>query len=62
PAFQGLGLGTAFFDFVLREYEGKVARIRLEIEPANRRAKKLYEKLGFQDIGYESMVLDFHAQ
>ncbi len=54
--FRGHGLAHEFFA-KLREIE-PAARYRLETEPENLRAKRLYESLGFTQLGYEQLVMD----
>ncbi|MFV0361615.1 MAG: GNAT family N-acetyltransferase [Suipraeoptans sp.] len=56
PEFRGSGLGSQFFDYVHMEIEPEVRRVRLEVEPDNLRAIKLYEKLGFDGLPYTQMV------
>ncbi len=56
PEFRGRGLAHELFA-KLREIE-PAARYRLEIEPDNLRAKKLYAEMGFSRLDYEQMVLD----
>ena len=34
------------------------ARYRLEIEPDNTRAEKLYKSAGFEELGYKQLVMD----
>ena len=58
PAFRGLGLGTAAFDFIKKEYSGKAARLRLEVAPDNQRAIELYERIGFEKLPYVQMILE----
>lgn len=58
PAFQGKGLGQAFLQFIKREYGGKAARLRLEIEPENEGARRLYAREGFSALAYQQMVLE----
>ncbi len=59
PAFQGHGLGTAFFRF-LEEQEGEtVRRYRLEYEPDNIRGAALYRRLGFTPLAYGQMIKEF---
>ena len=53
--FRGHGLGKEFMRFLLEKY-GRTARIRLETEPENERARKLYKKLGFTELNYLQMV------
>ena len=56
PSARGCGAGTA----LLREAVSRfpAARYRLEIEPDNVRAKKLYEQLGYKELGYVQMYSD----
>lgn len=54
PEFQGRGLGHALFEAL--EQIAPAARYRLEIEPDNVRAEKLYRKLGFKDLPYRQMM------
>ena len=56
PEFRGQGIGHEFFA-ELRTIE-PAARYRLEIEPENLRARKLYESMGFESLGYLQLVMD----
>lgn len=57
PQFQGQGLGSAFFSFLLAEAKREnVRRLRLEVEPENTRAAALYARFGFQPLGYGQMA------
>ena len=56
PEFRGRGLGHELFEN-LRELL-PAARYRLEIEPDNARAEKLYRSMGFDRLPYAQMVLD----
>ena len=56
PAFRGKGLGSFFFNAIFDEYEPLACRYRLEVSESNKRAKKLYESLGFEDLNYGQMV------
>ncbi len=57
PAFQGRGLGHQYLNTIIEQArEQKIARLRLEVEPDNLRAKALYKALGFQDLEYRQMV------
>ena len=55
--YRCCGLGREYFDFI-EEYakENHFARIRLEVEKENIRARKLYEKLGYIPLEYSQMV------
>ncbi|MBP3411593.1 MAG: GNAT family N-acetyltransferase, partial [Clostridia bacterium] len=56
PEFQGRGMAKAFFA-ELKEI-APAARYRLEIEPDNARAEKLYRGVGFEELGYRQLVMD----
>ena len=56
PEFQGRGIGHEFFA-QLKTIE-PAARYRLETEPDNLRAKKLYESMGFEELAYQQLVMD----
>ncbi len=58
PQYRGKGIGSAFFRFLEEEYGAETARFRLEIEPDNARARKLYKKMGFQNLNYLQMTKD----
>ena len=56
PEYRNKGLGRQFFTFIEQNIEPKVKRIRLEVEPDNYGAKKLYEEKGYRFIPYEQML------
>jgi len=56
PEFRGKGIGHEFFAELQRIEP--VTRYRLEIEPDNLRARKLYESMGFEGLGYLQLVRD----
>lgn len=60
---RGKGLGSALLREVLAlaRREG-VMRVRLEVEPENERAAKLYAQLGFQPLPYGQMCWIPEAQ
>lgn len=58
PEFRGQGIGAAFFTYLKGEYHGKAARLRLEVEPDNRRAAALYSRLGFETLPYNQMICE----
>jgi ribosomal protein S18 acetylase RimI-like enzyme len=57
PEFRGAGIGTALVRHALTAYAGKAARFRLEAEPSNEAAMRLYRRLGFSELPYRQMVL-----
>ncbi len=62
PAFRGKGLGHKFFAFAEQYYGKDLRRVRLETEPENERAEKLYKKLGYEELGYRPFVKEFPKQ
>lgn len=56
PEFQGRGMAKAFFAEL--KQLAPAARYRLEIEPDNARAEKLYRGVGFEELGYRQLVMD----
>ena len=62
PEFQGMGLGSQVIRQLRDIRPPEVKRFRLEVEPENQGARRLYEHLGFRNLGYRQMVLDFPQQ
>lgn len=56
PQFQGQGLGNAFFHFLHQEWDGRIARFRLETESGNDGARRLYQKMGYESFPYLQMI------
>ena len=52
-AFRGCGIGALFFEFITQKYPDCI--FRLEVEPENTRAVRLYEKSGFSVLPYMEM-------
>ena len=57
--FQGQGLGGGFIRYLKSVRPQQVRRFRLELEPENANARRLYEREGFSRLGYDQMVEDF---
>lgn len=55
--FRGFGLGSKFIRQVIDE-NPEVRRFRLETEPENESAVRLYKRLGFEALGYNQYTLD----
>ena len=53
PAHRGGGIGKSFFDYIARQYPDCL--FRLEAEPENEGAIRLYEKCGFTCLPYTEM-------
>ncbi len=56
PEYRSKGIGGK----VLRQIDELIpyARLRLEVEPDNERAKKLYKSIGFEELPYMQMIID----
>ena len=48
PEFQGKGLGTAVLQHVIEQGARRALPVTLSVVPANPRARRLYERLGFE--------------
>lgn len=57
PEYQGQGVGSQVFA-LLEEYYPDCKRFRLEIEPDNEGAERLYRRMGYGDLPYRQMVKD----
>ena len=57
--FQGQGLGGGFIRYLKSIRPQQVTRFRLELEPENTGAGRLYVREGFSRLGYDQMVTDF---
>lgn len=56
PQFRSKGLGKEAFAFIKNNIEPQCARLRLEVEDDNVKAKKLYASLGFEMLEYRQMI------
>ena len=56
PEVRSGGIGGDFIEFIKESVPA--ARYRLEVEPDNGRVKSLYRRHGFEELGYESFVLE----
>ncbi len=56
--FKGKGYGTAIFEFIRKEYDGKTNRYKLEVRSDNEAAIRLYKRWGFRESPYKQMGLD----
>ena len=54
PGYQGGGLGTAVVRRVIAEAVERGVPVMLSVVPANHRAQRLYERLGFKVTGIEA--------
>lgn len=56
PEYRNKGLGTEFFEYMKKNIPA--ARYRIEVEADNEKAKRLYERMGFEVLPYVQMVID----
>lgn len=59
PEYRGLGIGKAYFEYLIKNRSEKIRRLRLEAEKENEKAIKLYRSLGFTELDYGQMIIDF---
>ncbi len=57
--FRGKGAGTAIINKVFEDFKDAAA-FRLEIEPENEGAERLYKRLGFEKLDYEQRIKSNH--
>ena len=57
PAYQGKGMGSKVFE-LLNAYYPDCCRFRLEVEPENEGAARLYRRLGYEALEYDQYVLE----
>ena len=53
PEYQNKGLGTEVVRYVIEQGAQRQLPVTLSVVPANPRAKRLYERLGFEVTGFE---------
>lgn len=58
-SYRGCGLGSQFFQYVEEQFP-KTARFRLEVEPDNEGAARLYQRLGYESLPYNQMIKENH--
>lgn len=56
--FRGCGIGSKFFEYLAKEFKGKIRRLRLEVGEDNLDAIRLYKRLGFEFLDYRQMTID----
>lgn len=57
PEYQGQGIGTQVFEQLWQRFPD-CRRFRLEVEPDNEGAIRLYKRMGFVDLPYGQLVRD----
>jgi GNAT superfamily N-acetyltransferase len=56
PERRGAGTGTAFLNYLAAGHPGDCVALKLEVLPYNRRALRLYEKLGFEKSDRDFLI------
>ena len=56
PEWRGGGIGTDFINHLVAGHVGDCVALKLEVLPYNRRALRLYEKLGFEKSDRDFMI------
>ena len=51
PEFRGRGIGARVLHGLEDEFRGHANEIELGVEPSNERARRLYERSGFEPVG-----------
>ena len=57
PEYRGRRLGRAVMDWLHSQYP-EVRRFRLEVNNTNHSAVRLYQKVGYDYLRYDQMVID----
>ncbi len=58
-SYRGHGIGSDFLRFIESALSEKAVRLRLEVCPENTGAVKLYQRFGFDFLGYSQMIKDY---
>ncbi|MFN2441589.1 MAG: GNAT family N-acetyltransferase [Thermoanaerobaculia bacterium] len=53
PAYQGRGIGGDVVRSIIRDATAECVPVALSVVPANARAQRLYERLGFRVVGVD---------
>ena len=56
PEYRGGGIGTQFFGYLEKTYQGKAVLLKLEVERGNTWAIEVYKKCGYQELPYMEMI------
>ena len=57
PPFRGKGMGVEILAWMEQQYPA-ARRLRLEVNPINQGAVRLYQRAGYQYLRYDQMVID----
>ena len=56
PEYRGGGIGTQFFGYLEKTYQGKAVLLKLEVERGNTWAIEVYKKCGYRELPYMEMI------
>lgn len=59
PKFRSKSYASKFFEFIEKCYEKSAVRLRLEVEPKNEGARRLYSRCGYKELPYIQMTKEF---
>jgi GNAT superfamily N-acetyltransferase len=60
--FRGRGIGTKFIQYLINNKLNNSVALELEVMPSNKRARQLYERIGFKLSQNNHFVYDSSAQ
>ncbi len=60
PDYRNKSLGKQFFDFINNQCDDSVSRLRLEVEPENHAAVRLYLRQGFKKLEYVQYIKELN--
>lgn len=56
--YRSNGLGKEFFNYLKTTMDSSIVRLRLEVEPDNKRVIGFYQRIGFSELKYGQMFVD----
>ena len=56
PEYRGGGIGTQFFGYLEKTYQGQAVLLKLEVERGNTWAIEVYKKWGYRELPYMEMI------
>ncbi len=56
PEYRGGGIGTQFFGYLEKTYQGQAVLLKLEVERGNTWAIDVYKKCGYRELPYMEMI------
>ena len=56
PEYRGGGIGTQFFGYLEKTYQGQAVLLKIEVERGNTWAIEVYKKCGYRELPYMEMI------